>query len=101
MQYVIVSMIAVATVALAIGAITGRVQARSCCAPADPARDRRMQMDEHDAEPSSLPPNSNDPRVGSTEPTATGTGRPMRPAPSSSSERAADWSRDTPGTSPG
>lgn len=31
-----------ATVALAVGAITGRVRARSCCAPADPARDKRM-----------------------------------------------------------
>lgn len=46
MQYVIGSAFAVATVALAIGAISGRVKTRSCCAPADPSRDRRMQIGE-------------------------------------------------------
>ena len=49
MQYVIGSIIALATLALAVGAITGRVRARSCCAPADPDpdpdRDRRMRTE--------------------------------------------------------
>ena len=43
MQYVIGSIVAVGTLALAVGAITGRVKARSCCAPADPERDLRMR----------------------------------------------------------
>lgn len=45
MQYVLGSIVAMAMMALAIGAITGRVKVRSCCAPADPAQDLRMQMD--------------------------------------------------------
>ena len=45
MQYVLGSIVALATVALAVGAITGRVKIRSCCAPADPARDRRMRTE--------------------------------------------------------
>lgn len=28
---------------LAVGAVTGRVQSRSCCSPADPRRDLRMR----------------------------------------------------------
>ena len=32
-----------ATVALAVGAISGRVRARSCCTPADPAHDLRIR----------------------------------------------------------
>jgi len=42
MQYVIGSIVVLATLALALGAITGRVKINSCCAPADPADDRRM-----------------------------------------------------------
>jgi hypothetical protein len=43
MQYIIGSVLALATLALAVGAITGRVKVQSCCAPADPARDLRMR----------------------------------------------------------
>jgi len=43
MQYVIGSLVALATLGLAVGAVTGKVRARSCCAPADPSRDRRMR----------------------------------------------------------
>jgi hypothetical protein len=43
MQYVIGSVLALGTAALAVGAITGRVKIRSCCAPGDPAQDRRMR----------------------------------------------------------
>lgn len=53
MQYVIGSILALATVVLAIGAITGKIKATSCCAPADPARDRRMQVGTEDT-PSKL-----------------------------------------------
>jgi len=45
MQYFIGSIVALATLGLAVGAITGNVTARSCCAPADPSRDRRMQTE--------------------------------------------------------
>jgi len=44
-QYVIGSVLALATVALVVGAITGRVKVQSCCAPADPACDRRMRAE--------------------------------------------------------
>ena len=53
MQYVIGSIVALATLALAVGAITGRVKVRSCCAPANPTNDRRMRIDTYDVEPSS------------------------------------------------
>ena len=43
MQYIIGSVVALATLALVVGAITGRVKVQSCCAPADPARDLRMR----------------------------------------------------------
>ena len=43
MQYVIGAGFALLVVALAVGAIAGKVQARSCCAPADPDLDRRMR----------------------------------------------------------
>lgn len=49
MQYIIGSVLALATLALAVGAITGRVKVRSCCAPADPARDLRMRPEGHKA----------------------------------------------------
>jgi len=45
----------VAALALAVGAISGRVTARSCCAPGDPAHDRRM------ADPSSSLGSGTDP----------------------------------------
>jgi hypothetical protein len=35
--------VAVFTIVLAIGALTGRVKATSCCSIADPRRDLRMQ----------------------------------------------------------
>lgn len=44
MQYVVGSALGLATLALAIGAITGRVKVQSCCTPADPSRDRRMRI---------------------------------------------------------
>lgn len=44
MQYAVGTVLALATLALAVGAITGKVKATSCCAPADPAHDRRMQI---------------------------------------------------------
>lgn len=47
MQYVIGSIVALGTLVLAVGAITGRVKARSCCAPSDPDRDRRMGPEGH------------------------------------------------------
>jgi hypothetical protein len=43
MQYVIGGIVSLVVIALAIGAVTGRVRARSCCAPADPALDARMR----------------------------------------------------------
>lgn len=45
MRWLIGLPILLATVALAVGAVTGRVRARSCCAPADPVHDRRMTPD--------------------------------------------------------
>ena len=45
MQYVVGSLVALATLGLAVGAISGSVRARSCCAPDDPSRDRRMQAE--------------------------------------------------------
>jgi hypothetical protein len=50
MQYVIGPALALATLVLAVGAITGRVKATSCCAPADPALDRRMQAASEDSQ---------------------------------------------------
>jgi hypothetical protein len=43
MTYVIGGLVLAATLALAVGALTGRVRARSCCAVADPRRDLRMR----------------------------------------------------------
>lgn len=44
MRWLIGLPILVATVALAVGAISGRVKVRSCCAPADPAHDLRIRV---------------------------------------------------------
>ena len=43
MEMVIATLIAVPLVALVVGALTGRVQLRSCCATSDPSRDLRMR----------------------------------------------------------
>ena len=43
MRFLLGGLVSVATLALAIGALTGRVKVRSCCAVADPARDLRMR----------------------------------------------------------
>jgi len=43
MQYVIGAVFALLVAALAVGAMAGRVQARSCCSPADPDLDGRMR----------------------------------------------------------
>ena len=39
----IAAVLGVLVVALAVGAVTGRVRATSCCAPADTACDARMR----------------------------------------------------------
>ena len=65
MQYVIGGIVAAFTLALAIGALTGRVKVRSCCAVADPTRDRRMRA----TAPEIFPPNEESkPAVDSTAP---------------------------------
>jgi hypothetical protein len=46
-EYLLGGLIVVFMVLLAIGALTGRVKARSCCSIPDPSRDRMMT----DAEP--------------------------------------------------
>ena len=43
MRYIFGGAVVVFVVMMAVGAVTGRVKARSCCAPADPALDRRMR----------------------------------------------------------
>ncbi|WP_158220404.1 hypothetical protein [Kineosporia sp. A_224] len=43
MRYVVGIPFLVLVVALAWGALTGRVRAQGCCAAADPARDLRMR----------------------------------------------------------
>jgi len=43
MQYVLGGIVALATIALAVGAITGRVRASSCCTPASVDQDLRMR----------------------------------------------------------
>lgn len=43
LRYLIAAPLILLMVLLAAGALTGRVRARSCCAPADPAADRRMR----------------------------------------------------------
>lgn len=43
MADVIATVLGALVVALAVGAVAGRVRATSCCAPADPARDARMR----------------------------------------------------------
>ena|GEM_PF-1933416 len=43
MHYVVGGIFSLFVIALAVGAVTGRVRASSCCAPGDPALDARMQ----------------------------------------------------------
>jgi len=86
MQYVIGSIVALATLALALGAITGRVKINSCCAPADPADDRRMRMDGYD-EDSSSPQDPRAIEVSSVQPNTDGT-RQARPSAHSTSHAA-------------
>lgn len=43
MHYVVGGIFSLFVIALAVGAITGRVRASSCCAPGDPALDARMR----------------------------------------------------------
>ena len=43
MRFLLGGLVSVATLALAIGALTGRVKVRSCCAAWDPSRDLRMR----------------------------------------------------------
>lgn len=42
MRYLVAAPIVAGMVALAVGALSGRVRARSCCAVAEPMRDLRM-----------------------------------------------------------
>jgi len=49
MQYVIRIGRSLVTLALAVGAITGRVKARSGCAPGDPDKDLRMRPEDNEA----------------------------------------------------
>jgi hypothetical protein len=59
MRWIALVVVIAPLVALAIGALTGRVQARSCCSVADPRRDLRMAgvFDDVPApRPSSAPP---------------------------------------------
>ena len=53
MQWVFGIPVVALVVALAVGLLTGRVSARSCCSPADPRRDLRMAgaFDEVSPEP--------------------------------------------------
>lgn len=43
MQYAVGGFVALFLLALVVGAVTGRVRARSCCTPTDPRRDLRMR----------------------------------------------------------
>ena len=43
MHYVVGGIFGLFVIALAVGAVTGRVRASSCCAPGDPALDARMR----------------------------------------------------------
>ena len=58
MQWVVGLPVIALVVALAVGLVTGRVRARSCCSVADPRRDLRMAGAFDDVSP--------DPRGGRT-----------------------------------
>jgi uncharacterized membrane protein len=42
MRYLVGFIVAVPVLLLALGALTGRVKAQSCCVPVDPNHDRRL-----------------------------------------------------------
>ena len=42
-RYLLAALVVLPVLVLVIGAATGRVKARPCCAPADPAKDLRMR----------------------------------------------------------
>ena len=47
-RYLVATPVVIFMVLLAVGALTGRVRARTCCSPADPAADLRMRPLEPD-----------------------------------------------------
>jgi hypothetical protein len=49
MQDLVGGIFAALVAVLAVGALTGRIRARSCCAVADPARDKRMWIGPDDS----------------------------------------------------
>lgn len=51
MVYVLGSLAALFLVWVVVGAVTGRVEVRSCCAVADPRRDARMRAAFEDDSP--------------------------------------------------
>lgn len=42
MRYVFGALVIIFSIVLATGLVTGRIKAKSCCAPSDPKRDLRM-----------------------------------------------------------
>lgn len=66
MHYLLGGLLAVLIVGFAIGALTGRVRVRSCCAVADPRCDLRMR--------SAFPP-----ELQSTDRAEAASGRPIEP----------------------
>jgi len=42
-RYLLAALVILPVLVLIVGAATGRVRARSCCAPTDPAKDLRMR----------------------------------------------------------
>jgi hypothetical protein len=50
-QYALAGLVALFLLALAVGAVTGRIRATSCCAPSDPRRDLRMRGAFEDEKP--------------------------------------------------
>ena len=42
-RYLLAALVVLPVLVLIVGAATGRVRARSCCAPTDPAKDLRMR----------------------------------------------------------
>ena len=52
-RYLLAALVILPVLVLIVGAATGRVRARSCCAPTDPAKDLRMRGAFEDAGPNS------------------------------------------------
>jgi hypothetical protein len=61
MRFVLAGLVVLGMVLLAVGALTGRVRGRSCCA--DPSHDLRMRA----APPEPPDPHGHPPRPGSTQ----------------------------------